>query len=313
MLFVLEQLSVRKTMVQSIRELLTAKLEIGSLQISLGHIAAFGITVWLAFLFSKFLRFMLEEDVYPRVNLARGIPYAVSTILHYVILLLGFFLAIAALGIDMTKFTILAGAFGVGLGFGLQTVVNNFVSGLILLFERPVKVGDVVQLGDHAGSLKHIGLRASVLRTWEGSEVIVPNGVLISDEVVNWTFSDQQRGIEVNVGVAYGTDPELVIDLLTGVAELHDDILKEPPPQTFFLGFGESALDFQLRAWIANFERWMTIRSELTVSVNAALRDAGISIPYPQRDLHLQSIAAEFSGGLSGRNGDVSAVDTNRR
>jgi small-conductance mechanosensitive channel len=312
-LFALEQLSLRKTVVEGIRALLTAKFGIGSLQISLGHVAAFVITVWLAFLFSRFLRFMLEEDVYPRVNLARGIPYAVSTTLHYVILLLGFFIAIAALGIDMTKFTILAGAFGVGLGFGMQTIVNNFVSGLILLFERPVKVGDVVQLGEHAGDLRRIGLRASVLRTWEGSEVIVPNGALISDEVVNWTLSDQQRRIEVNVGVAYGTDPELVIDLLTKVAELHDEILKDPAPQTLFKDFGDSALNFQLRAWTANFQRWMLIKSELTVGVNAALRDAGISIPFPQRDLHLQTIAPELSKSLSGRNGAVGAVDPNRR
>ncbi len=161
--------------------------------ISLGDIFAFAVTVWLAFLLSRFVRFVLEEDVYPRVNLAGGMPYAVSTILHYVILLLGFFIAIAAFGVDLSKFTILAGAFGVGLGFGLQNIVNNFVSGLILLFERPVKVGDVVQIGEDQGDLKRIGLRASVMRTLQGAEIIVPNGHLISEEVVNWTFSDQLR------------------------------------------------------------------------------------------------------------------------
>ncbi len=161
-LFTLELLSLREPVLDNISATLTAKLEVGSLQVSLGNVLAFLITVWLAFLLSRFLRFMLEEDIYPRVELARGIPYAVSTMLHYVILLVGFFFAVAAVGIDMTKFTILAGAFGVGLGFGLQNIVNNFVSGLILLFERPVKVGDVVQLGQYNGDLRRIGLRASV-------------------------------------------------------------------------------------------------------------------------------------------------------
>jgi len=122
-------------------------LEVGSLAISLGNVLAFLITVWAAFLLSRFLHFMLEEDIYPRVRLARGVPYAISTMVNYVILLVGFLFAVAAMGIDMTNFTILAGAFGVGQGFGLQNIVNNFVSGLILLFERPVNVGDVIQVG----------------------------------------------------------------------------------------------------------------------------------------------------------------------
>lgn len=313
-LFTLEQLSLRASIVNSIRAALAAPLEVGSLQVSLGNVAAFIITVWLAFLLSRFLRFLLEEDIYPRVNLARGIPYAISTMLHYVILLAGFLFAVAAMGIDMTKFTILAGAFGVGLGFGLQTIVNNFVSGLILLFERPVKVGDVVQLGQYSGDLRRIGLRASVLRTWEGSEVIVPNGELISKDVVNWTLSDQQRRIEINVGIAYGTDPERVIELLTKVAASHKDVMKDPAPQTLFVGFGDSALDFQLRAWTTRFDRWMNIKSELTVGVNTALRDAQISIPFPQRELHLQSVAREVLKATSAEgNGQTAAAVEKRK
>lgn len=286
----LDFLSLRGPVTESIRRVLSAELGIGAFHVSLGNIIAFLIAVWAAFLISRFLRFLLDEDVYPRVNLGRGIPYATSTVLHYVILVVGFFVAVAALGIDMTKFTIIAGAFGVGLGFGLQNIVNNFVSGLILLFERPVNVGDMIQVGDRDGELRHIGLRASVIRTLEGSEVIVPNGQLISEEVMNWTLSDQQRRIEISVGVAYGTDPELVIELLTAVAANHADVMKDPAPETLFVGFGDSALDFLLRAWTNRFERWVRIRSELTIGVNAALRDAGISIPFPQRDLHIQSV-----------------------
>ena len=288
-LYTLEFLSLRAPIVENIRAALTAKLEVGSLHVSLGNVLAFLITVWAAFLLSRFLRFILDEDVYPRVHLARGIPYAVSTMLHYAILLVGFFFAVAAMGIDMTKFTILAGAFGVGLGFGLQNIVNNFVSGLILLFERPVNVGDTIQVGEWGGKLRRVGLRASVIRTLQGSEVIVPNGQLISQEVVNWTLSDQHRRVEIDVGVAYGTAPERVIKLLNKVATNHPDVMQEPPPETLFLTFGDSALNFQLRAWTSRFERWVQISSELTVGVNAALRDAGIAIPFPQRDVHIQN------------------------
>jgi small-conductance mechanosensitive channel len=183
----LDSLSLRGPVIDRVRAILTADLTIGALSVSLGDVLVFALTVWAAFLLSRFIRFLLEEDVYPRAGLARGVPYAISTMLHYVILLVGFFVAIAAMGFDMTKFTILAGAFGVGLGFGMQNIVNNFVSGLILLFERPVKVGDVIQLEDTGGAVESLGIRASLIRTWDSSEIIVPNSKLISERVTNWT------------------------------------------------------------------------------------------------------------------------------
>ena len=309
-LLTLEMFSLRAPAAEYTRGALSSRLEVGQLSISLGNVVAFIATVCLAFLLSKFLRFLLEEDIYPRVNLARGVPYAVSTMLHYAILLVGFFFAVAAMGIDMTKFTILAGAFGVGLGFGLQNVVNNFVSGLILLFERPVHVGDMIQVGNREGRLRRIGMRASVIRTLEGSEVIVPNGQLISEEVLNWTLSDQQRRLEILVGVAYGTDPERVIELLTEVGSKHPDVLADPAPDALFVGFGDSALNFQLRAWTSNFRRWPNIKSELTLGINAVLRDAGISIPFPQRDLHIKSVATSPVGSETGI-GEINQGDEN--
>ncbi len=288
----LNLLSVRETLFSFLKEWLTAELVIGSIAISLSDVIVFAVTVWLAFAVSKLIRFVLEEDVYPRVDLGGGIPYAISTMLHYVLLVGGFVLAIAALGVDLTKFTILIGALGVGIGFGLQNIVNNFVSGLILLFERPVKVNDVVQIGTHQGDLTRIGLRASVLRTLDGSEVIVPNGQLISEEVTNWTFSDQQRRLEVNVGVAYGSDPRQIMEMLTNVALENEEILDEPPPRTIFIGFGESSLDFQLRAW-TDSEGWVGIKSDLTLAVHDVLTKAGIEIPFPQRDLHIRNVDQE--------------------
>ena len=289
----LNLLSVRETVFSYFTDIFAAELAVGSLSISLGDVVLFIFTIWLAFAISRLIRFVLEEDVYPRVDLGGGVPYAISTMLHYVLLVAGFVLAIAALGFDLTKFTILAGALGVGLGFGLQTIVNNFVSGLILLFERPVKVGDTVQIGEHQGDLNRIGLRASVVRKVDGSEVIMPNSKLISEEVINWTLSDQQRRIEINIGVAYGSDPENIIELLTKVALAHENILKSPPPRTLFVGFGDNSLDFQLRAWTDHTDQWVVIKSELAVGVNKVLRDENIEIPFPQRDLNLKIISPE--------------------
>ncbi len=293
----LNLLSIRETLFTYLKEWLTAELIIGSIAVSLSDLIIFTFTVWLAFALSRLIRFILAEDIYTRIDLGGGVPYAVSTILHYVILVIGFVFAIAALGVDLTKFTILAGAFGVGLGFGLQTIVNNFVSGLILLFERPVKINDVVQVGQFQGDLKRIGLRASVLRALDGSEVIVPNGKLISEEVTNWTLSDPQRRLEINVGVAYGNKPREIIELLNKIAFDNEDVLNEPPPRTIFVGFGESSLDFQLRAW-TDKDSWVFIKSELTLAVHDVLTEAGIEIPFPQRDLRLRETDAELIKSL---------------
>ncbi|HEX2386254.1 MAG TPA: mechanosensitive ion channel domain-containing protein, partial [Candidatus Binatia bacterium] len=200
----LNRLLLRDRLFEAVRRLLGLDLGIGLLHITVGDVFAFVLTVWAAFLVSRFVRFLLDEDVYPRVALGRGLPYAISTVVHYVILLAGFFVAVAALGFDMTKVTILAGAFSVGVGFGLQNIFNNFVSGLILLFERPVKIGDVVQIEDASGVVEHIGIRASIIRTPNGSEIIVPNGKLISERLTNWTLSNRQRTIELPVSVAQG-------------------------------------------------------------------------------------------------------------
>ncbi len=297
-LYTLELFSLRAPLIEVIRGAIIASLTVGSLDISLGDLLAFAITVWIAFLFSRFIRFLLDEDVYPRLQLARGLPYAVSTMLHYAILLAGFFLAVAAVGVDMTRFTILAGAFGVGLGFGLQNIVNNFVSGLIVLFERPVKVGDIVEINNAIGMVKRIGIRASVLGGWDGSEIIVPNGALISDRLTNWTLSNVQRGIQIKVGVAYGSDPNQVIELLKSVAAEHGQIVDDPAPQAFFIEFGSDSLSFELRAWTVDFLEWVKIKSDLTVAINAALAEAHIEIPFPQRDLHFKSIDPKVSKEL---------------
>jgi potassium efflux system protein len=272
---------------QALSSVLAAKLEVGTVSLSLGNLVAFGVTLWLSWVVSRFLRFVLDEDVLPRLTLPRGVPAAISTGTHYVILDVAFLIAIGAAGFDLGKFTLLAGALGVGIGFGLQNVVNNFVSGLILLFERPVQTGDMIEVGPLQGEVKRIGIRSSTVRTFDGADVIVPNAALISERLVNWTFADRSRRIDLEVGVAYGSDPNKVLALLLETARAHAEVMSLPEPQAFFTQFQDSALAFQLRIW-CRFELAPRIKSELGIAIHDALRGAGIEIPFPQTDVHLK-------------------------
>ncbi|MES2565166.1 MAG: mechanosensitive ion channel domain-containing protein [Pseudomonadota bacterium] len=279
LLFVLERLGVRRRVIDGAQSVFTAQASIGSISISLADVLAFGVAVWAAFLVSRLVRFVLDEEVYPHANLKRGLPYAISQTLHYVILVIGFFIAMAALGLDMTKFTILAGAFTVGVGFGLQNIFNNFVSGLILLFERPVQAGDVIQLdANTAGVVQRIGIRASIIRTRNGSDIIVPNGKLISEQLVNWTFSHRQRGIEVPVAVVLGADPKQVIQTLERVGGEHPNLLKTPAPKALLTRVGPDWMGFELTAATDRIEDWMDVKSELAVEIATALTREDIKL-----------------------------------
>jgi potassium efflux system protein len=270
------------------KNLLDAKLERGSISISVEDILAFFLTVWVAYLLSAFIRFILQEDVYPRIGIARGLSYAISSLLNYIILALGIVVGMGLIGVNLTKVTVLAGAFGVGIGFGLQSIVNNFVSGLILLFERPIHVGDTVQVGDVLGEVRRIGIRSSIVHTGQGSDIIVPNAQLIAEQVTNWTLSDQLRRIDLPVGVNYGAEPKKVIEVMEAVAKAHPSVLKYPPPQGLFVGYGDSSINFELRAWTDQFGKWFQIRSELAVALYDAVHAAeGMTFPFPQREVRL--------------------------
>ena len=277
-LFALDRLALRDRLSAGAGEILTAESHWGSIRVSLADLLEFAVSVWAAILLSRFVRFLLEEDVYTRFNMRRGMPYAISTMLNYVILIVGFLAGVAALGFDMTKFTILAGAFSIGVGFGLQNIFNNFVSGLILLFERPVKVGDVIQIDDASGIVEHIGIRASTVRTTTGSEIIVPNGKLISERVVNWTFSSHERSIQLPIAVPIGTDLPSVIRVLEQVAQACEPIAKTPPPKAIVVRMGPDWLGLELHAWTERVDRWMEIRSDLAVAAAAALAQAKIPV-----------------------------------
>jgi potassium-dependent mechanosensitive channel len=277
-LHTLNRLLLRQRLFTAISDFMTEELVVGSLRISLSDIVVFGATVWAAVLVSRFVRFILDEEVYPRAHLTRGLPYAISSMVNYAIVLVGFFAAVAALGVDMTKVTILAGAFSVGVGFGLQNIFNNFVSGLILLFERPVNVGDIVQIDDASGVVQRIGIRASIIGTPAGAEVIVPNGKLISERVINWTFSNRRRSIELQLAVAQVADPRRIIALLERAANEHPHISRDPPPKAWVVKLGPDSLGLELRAWTDRIQDWMEIRSELAIAVSDNLAAENIAL-----------------------------------
>ena len=288
-LIVLNNFGVRDIVISWLIETLNYEWTIGSFSVTLGNIFLFIFSIWLSVVVARFVKFVLEGDVLPRFSLPRGVPGTISILSSYLIIGLGIIVAVMSAGIDLNSFALLAGALGVGIGFGLQNIVNNFISGLILIFERPIQIGDAVQVEDLSGRVMHIGIRSSTIKTWDGAEVIVPNGNLISNKLINWTLSDQQRRIDIKVGVAYGTDVNLVMETLLNCAKQNEKLLTYPAPYVLFNDFGESSLDFELRCWTADFASWVELRSNLRVAIDKAFKEKNIEIPFPQRDLHLKS------------------------
>ena len=267
--------------------LFTNGIKVGAAEITLGNILIFIFVIWLSIVVTRMIRHILEKDVFPRVETAKGVPSTVVLLVRIILISGGFFLAAAAAGIKLTNLSIVLGAFSVGIGFGLQNIFNNLVSGIILALERPINVGDVVQVGELIGTVRTIGLRSSNVKSFDGAEVIVPNGNLISSEMINWTLSDSNRRMDIRIGVSYGTDTDEVIKLMQEVALAHQLVDKHPPPKAYFTGFGDSALDFRLLAW-TNIDHRLSVESDLNSTINKAFKKAGIEIPFPQRDLHIR-------------------------
>jgi small-conductance mechanosensitive channel len=288
--------------VKSFEAVFFTEYTLGEFSLSVSSVAIFIVVIWLSVKLAQFTSFILDEDVLTRVDLPKGLPATISKTSTYLVVSIGFLVAVAAAGLDLSRATIIVGALGVGIGFGLQNAVNNFVSGLILLFGRPINVEDRIQIGEISGVVKDIGIRATVVQTWQGAEVIVPNATLISDNLINWTLSNTRRRMEIQVGVAYGSPTSKVIELLTGVARAHAEVLDDPEPVTLFQGFGASSLDFELRAWTEG--DFVTIASDLRLEIDRALAENGNVIPFPQRDLHLASVDDQAASRLRGGRAD---------
>lgn len=268
--------------------LMNNEWKVGSVNISFGGVIAFFLVILITTIVTRGVKYLLEDEIFPRFKMGRGVPGAISMIVRYTLVAFGIYVALSAAGVDLGQFGLIAGALGVGIGFGLQSVVFNFIAGLILAFERPIQKGDTIEVGTLIGDVMDIGVRASTIRTYDGADVIIPNGNLISNDLINWTFSDRVKRRDIKVGVAYGTDPHKVMELLFKVASENENVLPLPKPWPLFEGFGDSSLKFSLRFWV-NFDSGMTVKSQVAMSIYDALAEAGIQIPFPQTDLHVKS------------------------
>ena len=271
----------------------------GQVAFSLGGILFFVITIWLSVVAARFVAFVFEKDILSRLKLPQGIPATASMLVRDSIIAFGFVMALAGAGVQWSQIVLVASAIGIGVGLGLQHLVSSFIAGLILIVERPIRVGDVIELGNMTGTVTRIGLRSSTVQIPDGSEVICPNSNLISKELVNWTLSEQIRRVEVAVRVARGSDPDTVLAVLKRAAGEYPGVLQKPAPTALLRGFGESSLDFVLR-FFTLYGNWERLSSEVGIQVNRAFREAGIEIPFPQRDLRITSEPKQTTSEAAG-------------
>ena len=317
LVYALQSFRVFRPLYAALAAVLTYQFQVGLLSLSLGSIAAFAAAIWAAFWLARTIRLVLAEDLLPSLALPRGVGNSISTLSYYSVLFLGLLAALAAAGVQIGQLALVFGALGVGIGFGLQDVVKNFVSGLILMFERPIQPGDVVEVAGMTGRVRDIGMRATIVTTFEGAEVVVPNGMLLADKLVNWTLSGTRRRIDINVSTGYAVVPQRTIDLLVGIARTVQGIAASPAPVAILTGLAPGALEFNLRAWTTDSADWLLVRSDLAVQVQNGLAEAGIEVPMPQREMHVRSVpgavvpAARQGGGVAPAKGGIAPESPN--
>jgi potassium efflux system protein len=241
--------------------------------------------VVLAGVFTNFLR----SRVLHLAGIDRGSREAVAILTKYGVIFIGTVVLLQIWGLDLSSLALIASALGVGIGLGLQNITKDFGSGIVLVFERPIQVGDFVEFGEFQGTVERIGARSTEIKTLDQISIIVPNSRFLEQEVINWSHRNPVSRIRIPVGVAYSSDPAQVREVLLAVSHHHSKVLSMPAPQVFFVGFGDSALNFDLLVWIAEPHRQLVIKSDLYFSIEAKLRDRDIEIPFPQRDLHIRS------------------------
>jgi small-conductance mechanosensitive channel len=289
---ILGVLEVYRPLYENIEDILTSELRVGNLSMTLGGILGMFLIFFLSYFLAKSIEVIFTNHRFIKKKISAGAAFAIASTIKYFLVFFGLIFGMAFAGIDIGKFSLFTGALGVGIGFGLQNIVNNFISGLILLYERPVEVGDTIEVGGLLGIVKKIGVRASRVRTYDGAEVVVPNGNIISNDLINWTLSDDKRRLEIKVGVAYGTDVNKVLKILQQVAVNNDKVFPDPAPRALFEEFGDSSLNFRLLCWIP-YDNGLTIRSEITLAIYNAFAEAGVEIPFPQMDVHVKDINGE--------------------
>ena len=282
------------TAVAALTDILVHGFTIGELHIAPFRLLAALLGLVGLFVLARWLRIRLADQWLPVTQLDRGARETVTNLSVYAVFAVGVLISLTIAGLDLSQLTIIAGALSVGIGFGLQNIVNNFVSGLILMFERPIRPGDWIEVGGTTGYVTKISIRYTLVQTFDRSDVIVPNSQLLSTQVVNWMLQDHYGRVAVPVGVAYGSDTGQVKAILLRLSGEHPLVVtgnpRIPPPQVYFMGFGDNSLDFELRAFIRDVDRKLSVRSDLLFSIEAELRRAGIDIPFPQREVHIRTL-----------------------
>jgi len=263
--------------------------EINRTSITPSSVIMFVIVIMVFFFLSHLLQKILKNKVLARFRIGQGTQYTLSRISHYITMIIGCLFAFQFIGIDLSGLAVIVGLLSVGIGFGLQNVTSNFISGIILLFERPIKIGDRITVGHTEGDVVAINMRSTTIRSLNNISIIVPNTEFISSQVINWSHGDPKVRLDVQVGVSYHSDLETVIRALREVAEESPSVLKNPEPDVLFSGFGDSSWNMELRVWLEDPKKYYLTRSEINCAIVHKFRQYGIEIPYPQRDLHVRS------------------------
>lgn len=267
---------------------------IGDSPVTIAGIGSAGFIFFIAFFLSMIVQRIIVAKLSRASRLKSGAIYAIGRVVHYLIIVFAAILAAQCVGLNLGSLAVVFGFLSVGIGFGLQNITSNFISGLILLFERPIAVGDFVTVDDQRGTVRQINMRSSLIETLDNVRIIVPNSKFIEGNVTNWSHGSTNVRIHCKVGVAYGSDTSKVKETLLEVAAGNKDVLERPAPAVRFVGFGDSALDFELLVWIVEPEMQYVIHSDINFAIDAAFREAGIQIPFPQRDLHIKSSEVSF-------------------
>ncbi|GAB3654004.1 mechanosensitive ion channel [Echinicola sediminis] len=263
---------------------------LGESKLTVGVIIALIFSVFILVVVTEWIRKFIVNKLLTRYHMDMGTRQSVGTIIRYILLIGGFIMIIQNVGIDLSALGILAGALGVGIGFGLQNITNNFISGLIILFERPIKVGDRIEVGDVNGDVIKISSRSTMILTNDNISIIVPNSQFIDSPVINWSHNDRNIRFNFPVGVSYKEDPQKVKAVLMEVATNNDGVSKTPSPDVLFLEYGDSSINFILRVWTSDYiNKPQVLKSQLYYEIFRRFNEEGIEIPFPQRDLHLKS------------------------
>lgn len=266
----------------------TPLFEISGNKISILSLILSLVLFYLSSVLSKVAKRYINK-ILKNTELDTGVKASIERFTGYAVLIVGILITLNTLGINLNSLAAISAVLMVGIGFGLQNITQNFISGLIILLERPIKVGDLVEVDNVSGKVIEIGARSTLIHTRDDVAIIVPNSKFISEQVVNESFSGELRRMTVKVGVAYGSDVEKVREILLRVATGHESILKFPKPNVFFKDFGDSSLDFQLMVWMSNIWEFESILSDIRFAIDKEFRENGVTIPFPQRDIHIIS------------------------